>query len=390
MKDEGFEGTLSDLIGELIAPDPVTRARAAGDIGRLFEANCQPPSPNEPRYYSRNVPPALRARTLTDEEITRIVSFLRDLFLAKADEGERWGGRAGYLEAMQAAPPPLATETLVQLIRSAWDSFDAKEAMVASLALSAHLTTWRDSPRGTQLIEALEVTKALDWLDRASEGDPGSRELRPVRDMAASLLSPELDQVRPGARFRVQFGPDDGSRAIVHVWAGSGEEAVRQAGGWVEWIERDGAYERSARVERIGDDPDRTDLGVAHRNDEVFYRRFGADGRPRSTSLHVEMSDVEELTSRFRRDDVCAGIRHALLGEGIDPMRSAAIALTLHPDPRELPMLAMIITPDGSVRTWRGGPGWDEDDLVTLDAYWRRWMRVGTLYLRREESKRET
>jgi hypothetical protein len=179
----------------------------------------------------------------------------------------------------------------------------------------------------------------------------------------------------------VQFGPDDGSRAIVHVWAASGEQAVGEAGNWVEAIERDGAYERPARAERIGHDPDRTDLGIAHRNDEVFYRRYGADGRSRSTSLHVEMSDVEMLTSRFRQDDVCAGIRQALLEDGIDPMRSAAIALTLHPDPMETPMLAMILAPDRSVRTWRGGPGWDQDDIVTLEEYWRRWMRAGRLFL---------
>jgi hypothetical protein len=233
MNDDGFAEALDNLLGELIAPDSVTRSRAAGEIGELFEANSQPPPPNEPRYYSRNVRPALRTRTLTEEEVTRIVSFLRDLFLAKPDEGERWGGRARYLEAMQAAPPPLATETLVPLLRSACDSFDANEAMVASLALSVHVTTWRDSPRGTGLSDALEETRALDWLDGASESDPGSRELRPVRDKVASLLSPEVERVRPGARFRVQFGPDDGSRVVVHVWAGSGEQAIRQAGYWV-------------------------------------------------------------------------------------------------------------------------------------------------------------
>jgi hypothetical protein len=387
MNDDGFAEALDDLLGELIAPDSVTRSRAAGEIGELFEANSQPPPPNEPRYYSRNVRPALRTRTLTEEEITRIVSFLRDLFLAKPDEGERWGGRARYLEAMQAAPPPLATETLVPLLRSAWDSFDANEAMVASLALSVHVTTWRDSPRGTGLSDALEETRPLDWLDGASESDPGSRELRPVRDKVASLLSPEVERVRPGARFRVQFGPDDGSRVVVHVWAGSGEQAIRQAGDWVEWIERDGANAYSTRVERIGDEPDPSDLGIARRNDEVFYRRYDADGRPRSTSLHVEMSDVESLTSKFRQDDVCADIRQALLEEGIDPMRSATIALTLHPDPREAPMLAVIVARDGSVRTWRGGPGWDEDDIVTLEEYWRRWMRAGRRYLDPEESE---
>lgn len=44
-------------------------------------------------------------------------------------------------------------------------------------------------------------------------------------------------------------------------------------------------------------------------------------------------------------------------------------------------MLAMVVAPDGTVRTWRGGPGWDEDDVVTLEEYWRRWMRAGRLYL---------
>jgi hypothetical protein len=386
MTDEGFAEGLNDLLGELIAPDSVTRARASSEIGELFEANSQPPPPNEPRYYSRNVRPALRARTLTDEETTRIVSFLHDLFLAKADEEERWGGRAWYLRAMEAAPPPFATETLVPLLRSAWESFDANEAMVADLALSVHVTAWRDSPRRAELIAALEESQALDWLDRASECDPGSRALRPVRDMVASLLRPELDQFRPGARFRVQFGPNDGWRTVVHVWAGSGEQAIRQAGDWVEWIERDGVNAHATRVERIGDEPDPSDLGITHRNEEVFYRRYHADGRPRSTSLHVEMSDVERLTSRFRQDDACSGIRQALLEEDIDPMRSATIALTLHPDPREAPMLAMIVAPDASVRTWRGGPGWDEDDIVTLEEYWRRWMRAGKRYLEREAS----
>jgi hypothetical protein len=148
MNDDWLAEALNDMLAELIAPDPVTRARATGEIGDLFEANSQPPPSNEPRYYSRNVRPALRARTLTDEETTRIVSVLRELFLATPAEGaeELWGGHAWYLKAMEAAPPPFATETLVVLLRSAWATFDPNEAMVASLALFVHIVAWTSSP----------------------------------------------------------------------------------------------------------------------------------------------------------------------------------------------------------------------------------------------------
>jgi hypothetical protein len=389
---DDFEAALYALLDETRSPDPVLRARAGGEIGKLLEANNLPVGESgEPRYYSQDVRPALRARPLTDEEEARILGVCREAFLTT--DPVKAENRAWFLNAMRASRPQLAAPALLRLLISNSEGLDEGDMFVAIMALVQHLMMWQETPGHDALVRALQETDPRPFLERYIGSHDQRGEAAGAAGMALERVKSILVGRRgtpAGARFRVQLGPDQGPRDVVSVWARDGEEATQRAIDWIAAMDLGGPDLGSQRVERISEDPRPSDLGIARRNDEVDHVHFDHEGRRRSTLFRVEINDVAEMTRSFRHDEACASVREELRAVGVDAGRSAVMAMT--PDEKGgPPWLVILLAREGTVWTWRGPqidvaqfgmpPGWSREDPTTLEEHWRRWMRAARRYL---------
>ncbi len=389
---DGFDSALWALLDETRSPEPVVRTRAAGEIGKLLEAKNLPiGEPEEPRYYSPGVRPELRVRPLTDEEEARILGVCREAFVTT--DPDRVENRAWFLSAIRAGRPQLAAPALLTLLISKSEGLDDRDMFVAIMALVRHLMMWQETPGHDTMVRALKQTDPRPFLERCTRSeDHEASGVSRAAGMALTRVNTLLagrQGTSAGGRFRVQLGADGGPRDVVTVWARGGEEATQRAIDWIAAMDLGGPDLGFREVKRIGEKPQPSDLGIARRNDEVDHVYFDQEGRRRSTPFRVEIGDVAEVTSSFRNDDACAPVRKELRAVGVEPGRSAVMALT--PDAQGgPPWLVMLLAPDGTVWTWRGPqidvrfgmpPGWSREDLTTLEEYWRRWMRAARRYL---------
>jgi hypothetical protein len=299
---------------------------------------------------------------------------------------------------MAAGRPQFTTAQLLSLFVEHIEELDPKDAFIAVMAL-LDLMTWTVGPDTDAIRDEVVRSDPRPSLERLAGSSP-------PRDAPAGAAAIALRQVEAlighpravpaGGRFRVQLGSDDEPRDIVVVWAQNEDEAIDTAISFIRSLDRDDPGTKPTAVERIGDAPHPSDLGVARRYDEVDHVFLDGGGRRRSTAYHVELGDVAEMTTAFRTGDAFAATREELRALGVDPTQAAVMTLVAD-EHGGSPWLVIVLAPDDRVWTWRGPQtdlpfdiqsGWSEDDVVTLDLDTRRWMRVAKRLLREERDGR--